>query len=179
MTDTELLDLLRRDRAAGTEALLTRYRPLLRYVIGGILAESGDGEDCLSEVCLVLWQKLDSFDPAKGSLSAWLTAVTRNTALNHLKAHRRREAHTAEATGEPVSPDTPEQALLRRERAERLKAALGGLRDRDRQLFYRRYYYLQPLSQIAAEMGMTERAAEGRLYRLRQRLRQELGGDEP
>ena len=158
MTDTELLDLLRRDRAAGTEALLTRYRPLLRYVIGGILAESGDGEDCLSEVCLVLWQKLDSFDPAKGSLSAWLTAV---------------------ATGEPVSPDTPEQALLRQERAERLKAALGGLRDRDRQLFYRRYYYLQPLSQIAAEMGMTERAAEGRLYRLRQRLRQELGGDAP
>ena len=63
--------------------------------------------------------------------------------------------------------------------AERLKAALGGLRDRDRQLFYRRYYYLQPLSQIAAEMGMTERAAEGRLYRLRQRLRQELGGDAP
>ena len=158
MTDTELLDLLRQDRAAGTEALLTRYRPLLRYVIGGILAESGDGEDCLSEVCLVLWQKLDSFDPAKGSLSAWLTAV---------------------ATGEPVSPDTPEQALLRQERAERLKAALGGLRDRDRQLFYRRYYYLQPLSQIAAEMGMTERAAEGRLYRLRQRLRQELGGDAP
>ena len=158
MTDTELLDLLRQDRAAGTEALLTRYRPLLRYVIGGILAESGDGEDCLSEVCLVLWQKLDSFDPAKGSLSAWLTAV---------------------ATGEPVSPDTPEQALLRQERAERLKAALGGLRDRDPQLFYRRYYYLQPLSQIAAEMGMTERAAEGRLYRLRQRLRQELGGDAP
>ena len=158
MTDTELLNLPRRDRAAGTEALLTRYRPLLRYVIGGILAESGDGEDCLSEVCLVLWQKLDSFDPAKGSLSAWLTA---------------------EATGEPVSPDTPEQALLRQERAERLKAALGGLRDRDRQLFYRRYYYLQPLSQIAAEMGMTERAAEGRLYRLRQRLRQELGGDAP
>lgn len=179
MTDTELLDLLRRDRTAGTEALLARYCPLLRYVIGGILAESGDEEDCLSEVCLVLWQKLDSFDPAKGALSAWLTAVARNTALNHLKAHRRREAHTAEAVGYPVSPDTPEQALLRQERAERLKAALNGLRDRDRQLFYRRYYYLQPLSQIAAEMGMTERAAEGRLYRLRQRLRQELGGDEP
>ena len=95
MTDTELLDLLRRDRAAGTEALLTRYRPLLRYVIGGILAESGDGEDCLSEVCLVLWQKLDSFDPAKGSLSAWLTAVARNTALNHLKAT---------AAGKPTPP---------------------------------------------------------------------------
>ena len=47
----------------------------------------------------------------------------------------------------------------------------------DKQLFYRKYYYCQSTSQIAAEMGMTERAAEGRLYRLRQRLRQELGGD--
>ena len=175
MTDAELMEQFTQNNTQGMEALLRQYGPLLRYVIGGVLRDRQDAEDCYSEVSLALWQKLEAFDPEKGSLSAWLTAVARNTALNHLKAHRRREAHTAEATGEPVSPDTPEQALLRQERAERLKAALGGLRDRDRQLFYRRYYYLQPLSQIAAEMGMTERAAEGRLYR----LRQELGGDAP
>ena len=34
-------------------------------------------------------------------------------------------------------------------------------------LFYRKYYYLQPTAQIAAELGMTERAVEGRLYRLK------------
>ena len=73
--------------------------------------------------------------------------------------------------------DTPEDTLLRREQAEQLKAAITRLGERDRMLFYRRYYYLQPIAQIAAEMGMTERAAEGRLYRLRQRLRRELGGD--
>ena len=50
-----------------------------------------------------------------------------------------------------------------------LDAAIARLGETDRQLFYRRYYYLQPVAQIAAEMGMTERAAEGRLYRLRQR----------
>ena len=43
MSDTELLELLRQDRAAGTEALLDRYRPLLRYVIGGILQEPETG----------------------------------------------------------------------------------------------------------------------------------------
>ena len=75
--------------------------------------------------------------------------------------------------------DTPEDALLRQERAERLKAAVDRLNETDRLLFYRRYYYLQPVAQIAAEMGMTERSAEGRLYRLRQRLRRELGGDAP
>ena len=110
-------------------------------MIGGILQETGDREDCLSEVSLLLWQKVDSFDAAKGSLSAWLTAVARNTALNHLKALRRREAHLAESEREPVSPETPEEALLRQERAERLKAVLDSLSDRERQLFYRRYYY--------------------------------------
>lgn len=30
---------------------------------------------------------------------------------------------------------------------------------------------------MAAELGLTERAVEGRLYRLRQGLRQKLGGE--
>ena len=52
------------------------------------------------------------------------------------------------------------------------------LPEAERKLFYRRYYYLQPISQIAAELGLSQRAVEGRLYRLRNRLRQELGGDD-
>ena len=178
MTDTELLDLLRQDRAAGTEALLTRYRPLLRYVIGGVLRDPQDAEDCYSEVTLSLWQNAERFDPEQGRLSSYLTAAARNTALNHLKARLRRERHQAEPDAEAADNATPEQAVLQKEQADRLRTAVDRLPDRDRTLFYRRYYYLQPVAQIAAEMGLSLRAAEGRLYRLRQRLRQELGGDD-
>ena len=177
MTDTELLDRFRSDRDAGAEALLAQYGPLLRYVIGGILRDPQDAEDCFSEVSLALWQKLDSFSPEKGALAAFLTAVSRNTALNHLKARQRREAHLTEAETEPVHRQTPEDELLRRERAERLRAAIAGLDQGDRKLFYRKYYYLQSTVQMAAELGLTERAVEGRLYRLRKRLQRELGGD--
>ena len=179
MDDRALLELLDRDQNAGMEALLGRYAPLLRYVVGGVLRDKQDAEDCYSEVTLLLWRRLADYDPERGSLTAWLTAVARNTALNHLKAKLRRERHLAEPEADAPAPDTPEDALLRRERTERLNAAIGRLGETDRQLFYRHYYYLQPVAQIAAEMGMTERAAEGRLYRLRQRLRQELGGDAP
>lgn len=177
MTDAELLAQWDQDRDAGMEALLRKYGPLLRYVIGGILQDPQDAEDCLSEVSLSLWQKLESFDPAKGSLSTWLTAVARNTALNHWKARARHQSHLAEPDQEPADHATPEQEVLRKERAEHLRAAVARLVHTDKQLFYRKYYYCQSTSQIAAEMGMTERTAEGRLYRLRQRLRQELGGD--
>ena len=70
-----------------------------------------------------------------------------------------------------------EEEVLRREKKRLVKAALEKLPDRDRLLFYRKYYYLQPTKQIAAELGMTERAVEGRLYRLRKKLQKELGGE--
>jgi RNA polymerase sigma-70 factor (ECF subfamily) len=44
-------------------------------------------------------------------------------------------------------------------------------------LFYRKYYYRQSTAQIAAELGMTQRSVEGRLYRIKQKLRKRLGGD--
>ena len=47
----------------------------------------------------------------------------------------------------------------------------------ERLLFYRKYYYLQSTAQIAAELGLSLRAVEGRLYRLRQKLRKELGDE--
>jgi len=176
MTDAELLAAWQSDHEAGMEALLAQYAPLLRYVIGGVLRDRQDAEDCFSEVSLALWQKLGSYDSAKGGLSAWLTAVARNTALNHLKARLRRERHQPEM---PPEVPTPEEILLRRERAALLRRTVEALPELDRMVFYRRYYYLQPVGRIAAELGLSQRAVEGRLYRLRQKLRDTLGGDDP
>ena len=69
------------------------------------------------------------------------------------------------------------EALLQKDRREQLQTAIRSLGREEQQLFFRKYYYCQSTAQIAAELGITERAAEGRLYRLRQRLRNLLGGD--
>ena len=137
MTDAELLRQFVQNRDQGMELLLRQFTPLLRYVISGVLRDTQDAEDCFSEVSLALWQKLDGFDPEKGSLSAWLTAIARNAAMNHLKARLRREKHQPE---EPPGVLTPEQEVLRRERAEQLRDTVANLSDLDRKIFYRRYY---------------------------------------
>ena len=112
--------LLAREEA-GMADLLLHYGPLMRYIIAPILPNPQDREDCLSEVTLRVWEKVQQYDQKRGSWSAWLTAITRNTALN---------------------------------------------------------YYMQPTAQIAAELGMTERAVEGKLYRLKKQLRKMLGGED-
>ena len=69
------------------------------------------------------------------------------------------------------------RATVSMERAAALGKALTTLSTGDLRLFYRKYYYLQPTACLAAELGLTERAVEGRLYRIRKKLQQELGGD--
>ena len=75
----------------------------------------------------------------------------------------------------------PEDLLLRKETMQELAAALRVLKDSEKKLILRKYYYMQPMSQIAAEMGMSLRAAEGKLYRIKKKLladieRQRKGG---
>ena len=67
--------------------------------------------------------------------------------------------------------------MLLRERRAAVADAIGKLAPDERLLFYRKYYYLQSTAQIAAELGTTERNIEGKLYRLRKKLRALLGGE--
>ena len=71
-----------------------------------------------------------------------------------------------------ISKDNnPEDEILKKERMQMLHNAMSELSVKDRQLIYRKYYYMQSTEQIAAELGLTERAVEGRLYRIKKRLR--------
>lgn len=174
MTEVEISEMIKNGDEQGMNELIKKYGPLMRYIISPILNNTHDTEDCLMEAAMRVWNKIYLFDGSKGSFKAWLTSVTRNTALNYLKQCRA----DGEIPDELPSPDaTPEEEMIRKERQRELERALKELSQRDRMLIYRRYYYMQPLSQIASELGTTERAVEGRLYRLKKRLRKALGGE--
>ena len=174
MKGDEMVEQLRQRDQKGLEEFTRRYSPLMRYIISPILPDEQDREECLADVTLLVWERIGIYDPDRGAFSTWLTALTRNAALN--RARKRRQ------DAEPLSPEHPspapgpEEQTLQQELLEELRQALGKLSLKDQILFHRKYYYLQSTAQIAAEMGMTERAVEGRLNRLKKRLRRELGG---
>ena len=126
---------------------------------------------------MLVWSRMALLYRARGSWNAWLTAVTRSTALNYQRSAARHGGTQTLPEGAPSPEASPEEALIQAERRAALHDALARLGQNDRALFYRKYYYLQSTAQIAAELGMTERAVEGRLYRLKKRLRTMLGGD--
>lgn len=176
MEEQEIISLLLRRDETGLEELLCHYGPLMRYIIAPILPNREDQEECLSEAAMRVWDKIELFDPEKGGWAAWLTALTRNTALN--LARRGAAGGGQDIPPHLPAPDpTPEQAILEQERRTAVGRALNALAPGERALFYRKYYYLQSTAQIAAELGTTQRAVEGKLYRLKKRLRRMLGGE--
>ena len=176
MADTELVHALQNRQNGAMERFQTAYTPLLRYIIAPILPDERDREECLSDVLLQVWDSIGTFDPTRATLTTWLTHLARNAALNRRRGneHRREGGTLDEAM--PDAADGPEQSLLKAEAARVLWAAVERLGRRDRELFLRKYYYYQPTAQIAAESGMTVRAVEGKLYRIRKHLQSELGG---
>lgn len=178
MDDTgALLDAIKAGQPQALEQFRAAYTPLLRYIIAPILPDLRDREECLADVLVQVWRKVGQYDPARGSLTGWLTALARNAALNRLRAGRRHQGGVELDESIPDSRPGPEESLLREERALALRRAVAALSAGDRALFLRKYYYYQATPQIAAELGLSERAVEGRLYRIRKRLRRELGGD--
>ena len=177
MQESDIIEKLKQQSPDGAEKLVTHYGPLMKYVIRPILDNEQDREECLSEAVMRILDKIHLYDEERGSWTAWITSVTRSVALN-----KRRSSQTpyeaVELTAEiPSLEPTPEEQILRRERQKELKEAMDQLPQKDRMIFYRKYYYLQSIAQIASEIGMTERAVEGRLYRIKKRLRKLLGGD--
>ena len=168
--------LLGRDES-GLHDLLRYYGPLMRYIIAPIVTDPHHREDCLSEAAMRVWDRVGQFDPSRGSFNAWLTAVVRNTARNYQRAMQSHQSTQDLDENTPSPQPTPEELLLRQERQAAVNRALARLSSEEQALFYRKYYYLQPTAQIAAELGTTERAVEGKLYRLKKRLRKLLGGE--
>ena len=175
MDDRQLMASIAGGDEAALQALLRRFTPLFLYVLRPILPDERDREECLADISLRIWQGAGSFDGAKGSLNGWLTALTRNAALNRARAKGTEDAPLEDTV--PHGDGSAEEALLQKDRREQIRMAIQSLSREEEQLFFRKYYYCQSTAQIAAELGITERAAEGRLYRLRQRLRNLLGGD--
>lgn len=175
MNGTDLINDLLKRADGSLDQLKLHYGPLIRYVITPILRDERDREEVFSDILIRVWDRIDQYDPQHGSWTNWLSTIARNAAIDRV---RRNPPISSELTETIPAPNSdPEQEFLRKERQKELYAALFSLEHAEKALFYRRYYYRQSIAQIANEYGTTERAIEGRLYRIKRKLRKKLGGD--
>lgn len=95
--------IVARDERAVAE-LYDRHSRLVFSVLRRILRSQADAEDVLQETFVRVWSRADTYDPALGSPSTWLTRIARNRAVDRLRAQRAR----ADVDGRPPATESGE-----------------------------------------------------------------------
>jgi RNA polymerase sigma-70 factor (ECF subfamily) len=108
--------------AAGSEdalaALYDRHAAGIHATAFRLTGDRHAAEDVVQEVFLTLWNRAERFDPAIGSLAAWLGTIARNRAVDRLRASGRRPKLVSLARED----DEPVGAALDRAAAGRAEA---------------------------------------------------------
>jgi RNA polymerase sigma-70 factor (ECF subfamily) len=176
-------DLIRRIRAGDRAAFLEfydRYAPLLLSVAARVLGERREAEDVLQDVFTQIWHKSSGYDAQLGTLSSWAVTLTRNKAIDRVRASTRRRRLIEEIA---LSADLVEEApvasanelLYGRERAQRVRAALNDLSSEQRQVIELAFFAGLSQSEIASRLAQPLGTIKARIRRGMLRLREQLG----
>ena len=73
-----------------------------------------------------------------------------------------------------ISEEDLEQAFEEREQARFIREAILAMKDPEREIFLRHYYYYQPITEISKEMGINASTVKMKLHRGRKVLKEKL-----
>lgn len=173
MEDQQIIRLFfERSEQAITE-LSRKYGALCFQIADNILDDPQDAEECVNDAWLGAWNSIPPQRP--DPLRAYVCRIVRNLSLKKLRANSalkrssRFEVSLSELE-DCIFANSLDEQLAAGELSAQINAFLAALRRDDRVMFVRRYWFAQPLSEIADAFGTTENNVSVRLGRIRRKL---------
>lgn len=178
MTDERIIELFNKRDEQAIRACIGQYEAYLRTVASGILADPGDVDEAVADTWLVAWDTIPPQHPKY--LKLYLARITRNRAISIFRkknADCRGGAEPAlalEELGQIVGAGSPEEALNVKALSRSISCFLKTQGKVQRVVFVRRYFYLQPVDEIASSLGLREANVRVILSRTRNKLKKYL-----
>ncbi len=179
MEDKEIIHLYWERNANAIQETATKYGGYCKAIAKNILGNNEDAEECVNDTYLNTWNSIPSNRPQV--LSTYLGKITRNLSFDrcrHKRADKRGGGEmelVLEELGECVSgADGAEQEVEKKELVQAINDFLDTLPQKKCTIFLCRYWYVVPVSEIAARFGMSEGNVSVTLSRIRGKLKRYL-----
>ena len=175
MTNEFTLRRAQKGDAQAFEQLVTPHEQMLWRVCWHYTHHQEDAADCLQETMLKAWRAIKSYR-GECSLSSWLYRIASTVCLDFLRKQKRlpQTESADELAEEGFSPvdesPTPDEAILKAESADSIRAAIDSLPGDMRTVII--LYALQglPYEEIADTMNTSVGTVKSRLNRARQKI---------
>ena len=179
MRDEEIVALYWQRNEDAIRETEQRYGRYLFKIAYQVLADPEDSEESVNDTYLKAWSAMPPHRP--GVLSTFLGRLTRQLSIDRRRARNREKRRPSEyalslseleecVSGGDLTRETVDFHLL----AEAINAYLLTLSPEARGTFVGRYYYMDPVREIARYFGMSESKAQSMLHRTRLGLRRHL-----
>lgn len=174
--DEKLLRLFQERNEQALKTAEQQYGRLCRTMAYRILGNRQDAEECANDVLLKLWDTIPPAAPR--SLTAYVSGITRNHALNLLEAKNtsKRGGKQYDAALDELSPylqsdEDLEDRLSAIALQDAIDRFLDKLPEETCMIFLARYYSMQPIREIAKEHSSTVGRVQMILKRTKEKLR--------
>lgn len=149
------------------------YKTLCLKVAHNITENNEDAEECLNDLYLRLWDTIPPEKPT--SLKSYACEIVRNFALQCIRRQKAKKRFAIIVELEEIVQDVPYYDYYDSNNlGELIDAFLLKQPKLDAIIFVRRYYYFDPVKDIAVKTGLTENKVSKILSKLRKLLREDL-----
>ena len=189
VSDHELAARLRIGDLAAQAVLLRQYGARLFGFIRWRLEDAvrggaeADAKELLNATFYDVITKIDLFDPARGTLKAWLFTIAKNKIIDHLRK-KARKSEPPIANGVELSalkdpgtdPNRAEEAesASRSERIRAVREAMVQLSEKDRVILELGYFVQAADADVARRIGVQPQSIPMLRKRARERLKKRL-----
>lgn len=172
MEDGKIVELYWARNEAAIAETQKRYGRYCHSIAYNVLHSDEDAEECVNDTYVRAWNAMPPQRPSR--LAAFLGRITRNLALDrYLFERTKKRARSTDFILDEIEecipdPDTARSLTDEIALRDAINAFLASLPQKNRMVFLRRYWYLSPIKEIAADYDMTESNVKVMLHRTRQ-----------
>lgn len=173
MDQAELAERLKRQEKEAMTVLYDQYADALYGVIVRIVKKEEAAAEVLNDALLRIWNKAESYDPAKARLFTWMMQIARNMAIDKVRSKEFSQAKKTEDIQNHVY--SPAGSVEQHEENIGVKELLFHLRDEEQIVIDLVYFQGYTQSEVSEEKNIPIGTVKTRLRMAIQNLRKIIG----